>query len=233
MKKTAGKGPPDLRKMAEKKLKSQARRIAALSGQSIDELVHELGTHQIELEIQNEELRRAQVAIEKAMRRYADLYEFAPVGYFILSEKGVVQSVNITGAEMLGLERGGVLRMPFSKFLVKEYREAFSGHIRDVFSSRMKQTVELKLKTTDKTGIFVKVESVFSEDAEDNAAMCRTALVDISQRKQAEERIASVNTQLERKVAELSALNREFESFGYAISHDLRAPSAESSGSPG
>jgi light-regulated signal transduction histidine kinase (bacteriophytochrome) len=70
----------------------------------------------------------------------------------------------------------------------------------------------------------VQLQSVFSENGKDKAGMCRTALIDISERKQAEERIVSVNTQLEKNIAELSACNTELESFSYAISHDLKAP---------
>src|SRR5512141_2191393 len=97
---------PALRMKAEKKLKDQMERLQKLSSQDMRDLVHELGTHQIELEIQNEELRRAQEELEESRSRYSELYDYAPVGYFIFDARGLLQEVNLTGAQLLGAERG-------------------------------------------------------------------------------------------------------------------------------
>ena len=79
--------------------------------------MHELQVHQIELEMQNEELRRAQETIAESRDRYADLYDFAPVGYFTLDPQGLILEVNLTGARLLGAPRDSLLRKPFILFV--------------------------------------------------------------------------------------------------------------------
>jgi len=178
----------DLRKRAEERLVAQHQRLSNLSEKGMEQLVHELGTHQIELEMQNEELKRAQAELENLMRRYTDLYEFAPIGYFMLDEKGVVHSVNAAGARMLRVEKDRILRMPFSRFIVKDDRDDFFTHLRNVFGSQMKQAVELRLRGKGEAILYAQFESIISEDYGDEASQCRTAVIDITERKQAEER---------------------------------------------
>src|SRR6266540_197024 len=90
-----------LRRKAQKKLKEQTERLDELSRQDTKRLITELGTHQIELEMQNEELRRAERELEVSRDRYADLYDFAPVGYFLLDARGLIREVNQTGVDLL------------------------------------------------------------------------------------------------------------------------------------
>lgn len=96
-----------LRKLAEAKLSVQKKKGAVVSQPSKDSkrLVHELEVHQIELEIQNEELKQARVELEAALDQFTDLYDFAPVGYFTLNRDGVIQRVNLAGSTLLGVER--------------------------------------------------------------------------------------------------------------------------------
>src|SRR5512143_224728 len=95
MKKEKNDGLTSLRKKAEKKLKKEDERVKKLSILDVRDLVHELGTNQIELEMQNEELRRAQEELEASRSRYADLYDFAPVGYFTFDTNGLIMEVNL------------------------------------------------------------------------------------------------------------------------------------------
>ena len=85
--------------------------------QDARKVVHELQVHQIELEMQNEELRQAQGTIIASQERYADLYDFAPVGYFTFDHMGLITEVNLTGASLLGIERGQLSKKPFSLFV--------------------------------------------------------------------------------------------------------------------
>jgi PAS domain-containing protein len=97
------KTPPSLRKRAEGMLAKQKERLWELSATDLKKLViHELGTHQIELEMQNEELRSTQGELESSRAGYADLYDFSPVGYFSFDKNGLIKEVNLTGAGMLG-----------------------------------------------------------------------------------------------------------------------------------
>jgi PAS domain-containing protein len=98
---------PQLRARAEAKLASVSR--GKFHGPPAEELLHDLQVHQIELEMQNEELQRAQLALEESRDRYLDLYEFAPMGYFTLTDKALIAEVNLSGAAQLGEERGKLL----------------------------------------------------------------------------------------------------------------------------
>ena len=108
-----------IRRKAEKKLGTQLERLQKLSAQDVRELVHELGTHQIELEMQNEELRNTRDELESSKNQYAELYDFAPIGYIIIDAQGIIEGINLTGAQLLGLERGLLLKKPFSSFIAK------------------------------------------------------------------------------------------------------------------
>ncbi len=128
-----------LRRKAEEKLRTQLERLQKLSAQDIQELVHELGTHQIELEMQNEELRKARDELESSRNQYAELYDFAPVGYFTIDAQGLIEGVNLTGAHLLGIERGLLLKRPFISFIAEAAdREIFSKHRKEVFQKQGK-----------------------------------------------------------------------------------------------
>ena len=92
-----------LRDAAESKLSTSLRKAPWLKTKPIDEIIHELEVHQIELEMQNSELKNTLVALEEAKDRYMDLYDFAPVGYLTISSKGVIVEANLTAATMLGV----------------------------------------------------------------------------------------------------------------------------------
>ena len=104
-----------LRKQAEEKARAvKAGDIDAQSPDEARQLIHELRVHQIELEMQNEELRRAQVELDATRAKYFDLYDLAPVGYMTVSEKGLILEVNLTAANLLDMTRGALAKQPFS-----------------------------------------------------------------------------------------------------------------------
>ena len=103
----------DLRKRAEELLRQKIADVKDISGplpEDVQKLVHELQVHQIELEMQNEDLRRAQLALEESRDRYLDLYDYAPVGYFTLDKNALILEANLSGAGLLGMERGSAHR---------------------------------------------------------------------------------------------------------------------------
>jgi PAS domain S-box-containing protein len=115
----------DLRRRAEERLEAETISGESLSPAEAARLIHELQVHQIELELQNEELRQAQVQLAESRDKYADLYDFAPVGYLTLDKAGKILEANLTGADMLGQERSKLLGLYFPHFLVDADRRVF------------------------------------------------------------------------------------------------------------
>ena len=106
-----------LRQKAEKLLSKKSETVSKVGDKDVRKLVHELQAHQIELEMQNEKLRRAQEEIEESRLKYSDLYDFSPVAYFTFSQEGEIVEVNLTGTSLLGVERTKLLHRSFSTFV--------------------------------------------------------------------------------------------------------------------
>ena len=109
--------------------------LDALSPETTRLLLHELRVHQIELEMQNEELRRAQEELEASRARYFDLYDLAPVGYFTLSETGMILEANLTAATLLGVARGALVKQPLSHFIFREDQDIYYRHRRQLLET--------------------------------------------------------------------------------------------------
>jgi len=118
-----------LRRRAENELREKgagiADRIETLPREEAWQMLHELRVHQIELEIQNDELRRAQTELEASRSRYLDLYELAPIGYFTVSEEGLILEANLTAALLLDMKRGDLAKRPFSQFILEDNRDSY------------------------------------------------------------------------------------------------------------
>ena len=97
-----------------------------------EEVIHELQVHQIELEMQNEELRKAQLALEESRQRYADLYDFAPVGYFTFTPEALIKEVNLTGATLLGMARQKLINRRFRWFIAPSDFDLWDHHFLSV-----------------------------------------------------------------------------------------------------
>jgi len=174
-----------LRKRAEDSLQGKNEELQDLSIKDAQSMIHELQVHQIELEMQNEELRRVQRELEESHDRYSDLYDFAPVGYLSFDKNGLIIEVNLTGAKKLGVERNSVIKKPFSLYISPESKDVFYLHLRQVFRTGVRQTCELKL--LDKKGIQLDLQLESLLVKEGNSDHCRTAMIDITDRKKAEE----------------------------------------------
>ncbi len=109
--------------------------------------------HQIELEMQNEELRRPQAELDAARARYFDLYDLAPVGYCTLSEKGLILEANLTAATLLGVARGALVKQPISRFILKEDQDIYYLHRKQLFETGEPQTCELRIDEKGRNGI--------------------------------------------------------------------------------
>ncbi|MDZ7724607.1 MAG: PAS domain S-box protein [candidate division KSB1 bacterium] len=198
------KDAADLRQKAEALARKQAARTpkdsATLSSEEIRETLHELRVHQIELEMQNEELRKAQAEIEAGRARYFDLYDLAPVGYATISEKGLILEANLTAATLLSVNRGELVKQPISRFILKEDQDIYYLHRKKLFETGEPQECELRLVKPDGASFWAHLTATATQ-AEDGAPVCRVVLSDITERKQAEETLEREHTMLSRTEA--------------------------------
>jgi len=178
----------ELRKRAEVRLTSEDGDCPQHTSQGSRELIQELRTHQIELEIQNEELRRAEQELTHAHERLSDLYDFAPVGYVTINDKGLVEQANMTLAGMLGVERGKLTGQRFSAFVTDEDQDAYYMHRKAVLDSGRRKNAELRLHQPDGSPLWACIESTVSRDSDEGGERLRMVVSDISERKKAEER---------------------------------------------
>lgn len=190
-------------------------------------LVDDLHTHQIELEMQNQELVRAKSDLERSRSRYFELFDFAPVPYFTFNGRGGIETLNLAGAELLQVDRQRALATPFATYLADVSKPTFRHHLETVFHDAGKHTIELKLGG-DGPPRYVHMVSRTVHGELDDVQLCLAAAVDITGRKAAEEEVTRLNQILEQRVAqrtlELQESNGDLEAFIYSISHDLRAP---------
>ena len=131
-KKTSAIMISDLRQRAENLIRQRPEEVAKIPGYDIQRLVHELQVHQIELEMQNEELRRAQMEIKELLDKYLDLYELAPIGYFTLDQAGVILEANLTGANLLGVQMRFLIKKAFTSFVAPDFQDELYFHRRRV-----------------------------------------------------------------------------------------------------
>src|SRR5208337_4444886 len=110
----------DMRQRAEEQLKDRSAGQDGISSEQVQGLLHELQVHQIELEMQSEELRRAQVELEISRTKYFDLFDLAPVGYLTLNDKGLIMEANLTASRLLGVERSSLVNHPLMRFILRE-----------------------------------------------------------------------------------------------------------------
>ena len=156
--------------------------LAALTPDAAQRLLHDLQVHQIELELQNEELRQSQLALEASRARYFDLYDLAPVGYFTLDQDGLVLEANLTGATLLGVARGTLVGAPLGRYVAPEDADRFYLRRRQLSQTGAAQAFELRVIRGDGAVRTVWIEATLAA-AGDRAPVCRLAASDITERK--------------------------------------------------
>jgi len=180
-----------LHQRAEETLSSQPINLSAnpdaLSLEDMQCLVHELQMHQIELETQNEELRRTQQELTQSRDKYSDLYDLAPVGYFTVDENGIILEANLTGATMLGMEKGDVIEQPLSRFIAREDQDTYYLHRQKVFETQASQACEIRLVRKDGAQFHARIETTVVPNRVGDALVCQAVVSDISKRKVLEE----------------------------------------------
>ena len=193
----APKGPSELRRRAEKLLSAHLSEPAALSPEEVQRLVHDLEVHQIELEMQNRQLREAQEQLEASRDRYADLYDFAPLGYVSLDAGGSIREINLTAAAMLGTERTGLIGKTLARWVAEMDREVFRDHLRRCGSGEEEVNSALSLVASGGRAVTVHLRSIPGWGREGSATLYRTAITDITERIKAEDEQQKLQAQLQ------------------------------------
>ncbi|MFZ4441252.1 MAG: PAS domain S-box protein [Syntrophales bacterium] len=189
-KQTLSQQEAGLRKHAEEivrnKIGPMPKNLDTLTPEETSRLLHELQVHQIELEMQNEELRQTQVELNAAQARYFDLYDLAPVGYCTLSEKGLIIEANLTATTLLGVPRGALIKQPISRFILKADQDSYYLHHKQLFQTGEPQACELRMVKMDGIVFWAHLESTAAQDA-DGTPVFRIVMSDNPERKRMEE----------------------------------------------
>ncbi|MCX5913266.1 MAG: HD domain-containing protein, partial [Deltaproteobacteria bacterium] len=240
-----------LRRRAAEKLKNRqgsqrSEKGVPRAAEDMQALVHELQIHQIELEMQNEELRQTRAEVETLLSQYTDLYDFAPVGYFTLGCDGAIRRVNLTGEQLLGEERARLLKRRFGLFVSEADRPAFSDFLKKVFTIQAgesdKTACEVTLRNKEDrppspeisgSRYFggarlrhVHIDAAATGDGQE----CRAVVADITQRKQAEAALQEIHATLERNLkGAINVISETIERKGpYPPGHHRRVASLAS-----
>jgi len=175
-----------LRSQAESRLRDRQKGKSELGGQKseadIQRLLHELEVHQVELEMQNEELSEARDQLEMLLEKYTDLYDFAPVGYLTLDPAGNVRETNLTAAALLGVARSVLVNRRFGPFVAAADLPVFKDFLEKTFASKVRQSCEIKLQVANGPVRPVALEGIVFESGK----VCRVTLTDITELKRAE-----------------------------------------------
>ncbi len=179
----------ELRKRATEMLGSGKYPFSENTRDELRTVLHELHTHQIELELQNEELRRVQEELVETRDQYVDLYDFAPVGYLTLSAKSLIVEANLTLADLLGEERKSLLGRPFSRFIFHEDQDIFYQHSRELIEAKSRRVCDLRMRKKNGDWFWARLVCVPKEKSDNSGMRLRIAVNNITEAKRLENEI--------------------------------------------
>ena len=189
----------DLRIRAEEKLRNSRDELKA-SHEEMQEIVHDLRVHQIELEIQNEELQRAYAELKEARDKYTSLYDFAPVGYVTIDENNTIRDANQALFHLLGANRQALIGNRLSSFIDRQSQDDFYLARKRVFETGLKQVCQISMHRFDGSPFFARLESIRS-----GGGQIQIALIDITSEKQSRDALTRAKDELETRVQERTA----------------------------
>ena len=146
------------------------------------DLILELELHQIELELQNEELRQAQTTATRYAERYLELYDFAPIGYLTLSKEGAIIEINLCASMMLERDRSQLIKSQLGFFISNDSKPVFNHFLWKIFTDCNKEKCEVILECNNKTEMYVRLTGIIDRNKE----QCLVTVMDITEQKQAE-----------------------------------------------
>jgi len=219
----------EIRKLAEEKVQDEASLLpnpGYLSPDNVKNLLHELRVHQVQLEMQNEELRCTHAKLEATQHRYFDLYDLAPVGYLTLSDQGLILEANLTSAAMLGVFRNALINKPLTKIIYKEDLDLLYVCQKRLYLTNLPQDCEIRILNQDKI-VWVHLVATAALQL-DGTTEFRVVLHDISERKRVEEtlkqfeiqhiiQLERANAQLKEKAESLNSIYQVVDSVGLIV----------------
>jgi PAS domain S-box-containing protein len=168
-----------LRRRAEHRLRKRPTGGARIETKAdAQRTLHELQVHQVELELQNEELKQSKAEVDAGLEKFTDLYDFAPVGFFTIASDGAIQLVNLTGANLVGIERSKLIGRRFGLLVSSKHRLVFDSFLKQVFSDQRRLSGDFELSIHGRPPLTVNLEV----RRPPNGLECRMAMVDVSQR---------------------------------------------------
>jgi PAS domain S-box-containing protein len=214
-----------LRRRAEKQLaKTRTSKGQHPENEDPLKLIHELQVHQIELEMQNEELMQARAEIETSLEKYSDLYDFAPAGYFTLTDEGIIREVNLTGSTLLGKDRSRLIGRRFDLYVSEETRLTFFTFLRKVCAGITNETCEVALSRRKKTPLYIHIEGTAMEAGKGMGRLCLMSVLDITERKMAEDALRKAKVDLEKRVMERTTeLQKAYDQLQLELTERTRA----------
>ena len=205
----AGLQPSDLARLREKaeQLSRRSQTFGKVTIQNAESLVHELRVHQIELELQCQELQRAQADVEESRNRYRELYESIPIGYVTIDDKGTIYDMNPAGAALLGIDSDKRKQdHPFFFFFCNGDSDAATLYCRRTLAEGDEQTIEFRMKKVDGTTFTAAVQAARVEHGEGKGERLRITFKDVSRRRAVEEALRQHQLELEANRVELQDL---------------------------
>ena len=195
----------DLRRRAEEVLKKRCGELDNIPPADMQLIVHELQVHQLELEMQNEELRRMQQELEASCEKYFNLYDLAPVGYVTLNEKGIILETNLFAAQLVGTDRRHLVGQPLYHLIYREDQDLYSLCHKRLISTRANQVCEIRIATKNAPPKWVRIDIGIAQRIGDVTAF-RAVITEITERKQIEEQLRNF---IEHAPASLAMFDRE------------------------
>ncbi len=210
----------ELRQRAEQRLQEQLVNMADFSLEDAKRLIHELHIHQIELELQNEELRVTQLALETSRGKYSDLYEFSPVGLLTLDTHERIQDANLTFVTLLGVDREKLIKSHLSDFIDSSTQDTYHFFYQALLSTQQPQQCEIVLISPSRSPLVTRLDGIglMQEITAGTETTYRIAVSDVTLQKQAETQRVELAAERQR--------SKVLADFVRDISHDLRTPLA-------
>ncbi|NKE70812.1 PAS domain S-box protein [Nitrospiraceae bacterium HYJII51-Mn-bac16s-1-B09] len=202
-----------IRKQAEEEVRERSPSLLSRHLEELQRLIHQMEIREVGHALQIDEIRRTfQAQLEASRNRHADLYDSAPVGYFTLDQGGFIIEVNRTGADLLGMEKGYLLKTPFSLYVADEDQPLFQDYRTRLFKTERHERCEVRLIKEDRSFFYAQMDSLVAVES-DGTRSCRSIVSEIGERKQTEETLREIGrryrTIFERAPVGIARVNRE------------------------